>query len=151
MPFCNGITAVVGPTIGLILCAGALDVPKLDAEQDEIDRADGCGIVGGPGRIDNGFPAAALDAQAAPAYCCQMSAARDEGHVSPRAGQCRTERSADTAGSDHGYAHGGNSVLLMGTGSRGFGAARQCCIVADPVAGIWLAGDVRARRGAGRR
>ena len=49
MPFCSGMTAVLGPDQRLDALAGAFDVPQLDAEQHEIDRADRGGIVGGLG------------------------------------------------------------------------------------------------------
>ena len=60
MPFCSGITAVSGPISGLMCCAGAFDVPQLDAKQHDIDLADLGGIVGGLRRHQMGVAAAAF-------------------------------------------------------------------------------------------
>ena len=62
-PFCKGITAVSGPTIGRI-ASPALSTSHSDAEQHDIDRAYGSRIVGRPGRQQMGVAARAFDAQA---------------------------------------------------------------------------------------
>ena len=62
-------------------CAGGLDIPQLDAEQYEINRPDGRRIIGSLRRGDQGFAAAALDAQAVRAHGLQMGAASNESNV----------------------------------------------------------------------
>ena len=106
MPFCSGITAVSGPISGLMRCAGAFDVPQLDAEQHDIDLADPGGIVGGLGRHQMGLAAAALDPQPLGLHGGQMGAARDEGDLGARLGQRRAKSASDAAGADNRNTHG---------------------------------------------
>ena len=99
---------------GLDGLASGFYVPELDAEQNEIDRADAARVVGRPRRVDQGFAASAFYPEAVFAYCLQVGAAGDEGYVGTGFGQGGPEGAADSAGTDDGYAHGSNSVSFLG-------------------------------------
>ena len=101
MPFCSGMTAVSGPTMRADGCAGALHVPQLDAEQDDVDRADGGWVVGGLGGVEVDVAARAKHLRPLGAHRRQVRAAREEGHVRAGLRQRRPERPADAAGADY--------------------------------------------------
>ena len=86
--------------------ARAFDVPQLDAEQHDIDRADLGGIVGRLRRHQMGVAARALNFQAIALHGGEMRAARDEGDVGARLGQRRAKPASDAAGADNRNTHG---------------------------------------------
>ena len=92
--------------------AGRLHVPKLDAEQYDVDWADAGGIVGGLGGREMHIPARAEHAETARAHCRQMRAARHKGHIGTGLRQHRSERSANPASADHCYPHGHHPRLF---------------------------------------
>jgi hypothetical protein len=78
-----------------------LELPRLDPQQDEVDRADLSRVVGGPHRSDREVPGHARHDQAVPSERREVLAARDEADVVPSRGEAAAEVSADTAGADH--------------------------------------------------
>ena len=103
------MTAVPGPTSGL-MCSPALStIPQLDAEQHDIDLADVLGIVGRLRRRKMGIAAGALDLEPVGFHRGQMRTARDEGDIRPGFRQRRAKSASDAAGADHSNPH---SILL---------------------------------------
>ncbi len=95
---------------------GALDIPKLDAKEHVIDRADRRDVVGRPGRADLGFAAVAFDPQAMLAHRREMRAARDKGDLRPRLGERGAVGAADPAGADNRDPHSSTHVTSAATG-----------------------------------
>ena len=85
--------------------ARAFDVPKLDAEQHDIDHADFGGIVGRLSRHQMGVAARALNFQSVALHGREMRAPRDERNVSAGLGQRRAETTPDAAGADNRNTH----------------------------------------------
>jgi hypothetical protein len=74
--------------------SGGLGVVAFDREQDDVDRADGMGIVGRFGRVQVDVAELALESETAGANGVQMGAAGNEGN--PRAGGRETGAKAAT-------------------------------------------------------
>ncbi len=100
-PFWRVMTAVSGPTIGLIAAPGALDVPQLHAEQHIVDRTDLGRILRGLRRLQVRIAARTVDPQPVLLHGGEMGAARDEGDVGAGMRQRRPISASDAAGADN--------------------------------------------------
>lgn len=76
---------------------GALGVVLLDREDDDVDRADACRIVGRGDRLQMQITVAAFQRQTVRSQRRQMLAAGDEMHVFAGRGQTRAKIAADAA------------------------------------------------------
>ena len=92
-----------------------LGVVELDGEQNNVDRTDAPGIVGGLEGMDARVAERALDPEAGGAHGLQVRAAGDEGNLGAGAGQAGAEIAADTARPHDGEAKGG--VWSVGHGA----------------------------------
>jgi hypothetical protein len=81
-----------------------VELPRLDAEQHHVDRAD-VGGIGARHRVDVHVPEHAIDAQAVGANGSEVRSARDHGQVGARLGQACAEIRADAAGPEYRYTH----------------------------------------------
>ena len=98
--------------------AGGFDIPKLDAEQHEINCSDGCRIVGRLCRGNEGFATAALDAQAVCAHGPQMGTTSYKCNVGTSFRQGATKRATDPAGTNNCNAHRSNPLSARPTADR---------------------------------
>src|SRR6266542_3857926 len=104
MPFCNGTTAVCGPTTGRI-CSPAVSTSHSLTQSRTYNDADAGDIVGGLSRPDMRLTAISLDTQSVLTKRREMGAARNKGHVRSGLGERGAKGSADAAGADHNDAH----------------------------------------------
>ena len=111
MPFCSGMTAVSGPTSGLIASPALSTSHSLTQNSTTSTLPMLRGIVGCLRRHQMGVAAAAFDLQARALHGGEMRAARDEGDIGAGLRQRRTKAPSDPAGADNRNPH---EVFLIG-------------------------------------
>jgi len=96
-PFWNEITAVSGPTIGLIWSIAASVSHSLTNKYDKVDDADRRRVLNRIHRRQAKLVRAALDHKTPFADGGEVGAARHKGHVRAASGEPGTEIAADAA------------------------------------------------------